>query len=170
MTMTLQQFVVRVVVNVAVGLSFFRETTANHGEGVEECQRAGGQEPAGQPWCVGFVCKVGRTALRAWWPVPVTLSCDEVLEWARRHGLLRDEPAPGALFLRMASEHDARHIGFVSAMLRDGWASREGNAADPDEAASDEGKGAFRRERGHVRDRARYRFVYWWEALREDAL
>lgn len=122
---------------VAVGASEV-PTGSNKGPFVRRCLRAAGL-PEGLPWCVGFVQLVGRTALGAAWPLPVTGGCAVVGDWAKRRGVLEDEPAPGDLFLLWLlvkdKEHPAglwrfAHVGFIDGPKEpEGWPTIEGNTS-----------------------------------------
>lgn len=110
-----------------------REAGQNRGRFVEAIIRYAGGQP-GEPWCASFVYYVGHKMLGPAWPLPKTRSCDVLLEYARKGGILRDEsvrPQPGWLFLVMRAPHDATHVGFVDAVLPDGrFTTIEGNSND----------------------------------------
>jgi hypothetical protein len=144
---------------------FVRERKGNRGRWVEALQRIGGTS-AGQPWCACFVCAV----LGLWFddkpPIPYTASCDDILITAKRNGWLREDPAPGAIFLVMASPTDATHTGFVTeGVTKTKLGTIEGNASDPDSPPTREGWGVFERKVTHVRARRRgpaLLYVHWW--------
>jgi hypothetical protein len=80
-------------------------------------------------WCAAFVAWVGREALGESWPLPLSASCDVLLDHARRHRVLFEhDPRPGDLFLVMASHDDATHVGFVTGVASDSVATVEGNS------------------------------------------
>ncbi|RTL04112.1 MAG: CHAP domain-containing protein [Acidimicrobiia bacterium] len=110
-----------------------REAQPNRGRFVEAIiRRAGGTPP--EPWCASFVYYVGSGICGAAWPLPKTRSCDVLLEAARAAGALYGEevrPESGWLFLVLASDTDATHVGFVDQMLPDGrFTTVEGNSND----------------------------------------
>jgi len=142
-----------------------RNGNGNYGRWVEALQRIGGTVP-GQPWCACFVVAI----LGIWFdgesPVKYTASCDMILEEARAKGWLKKEPAPGALFLVMASENDATHVGFVTeAITSNAFGTIEGNASDPEAKPTREGWGVFERTMRSKQVRKRsgsYLYVHWW--------
>lgn len=144
---------------------FVRETKGNRGRWVEALQRIGGTS-AGQPWCACYVCAV----LGLWFddkpPIPYTASCDDILRWARANDCVRTEPAPGALFLIMASANDATHVGFVTEdITKVRFGTIEGNASDPNAPPTREGWGVFERTPQQARARKRSPniiYVWWW--------
>ena len=91
---------------------------SNKGPEVNKYLRRVGIAP-GSPWCAAFtadtIATIAATA-GVTCPVPLTASCDVLLEWARKRGRLFASAQPGDLFLVMASEHDAVHTGFVEAV------------------------------------------------------
>ena len=91
----------------------------NRGQMVELFLREVGQEP-GAPWCAAFVFHVGYWALydhrglRSSWPLPRTASCWELGEFARRRGILGEQPMEGDVFLLYSRDHGRfAHTGFV---------------------------------------------------------
>lgn len=110
-----------------------REAGPNRGRFVEAIIRFAGGEP-GEPWCASFVYYVGRKMLGSNWPLPKTRACDVLLEHGRKHNAVSEEPAPpkrGALFLVLASDTDATHVGFIDEVLPDGrFLTIEGNSND----------------------------------------
>ena len=110
-----------------------REAGQNTGRFVDAIIRFAGGTP-GEAWCASFVYYVGRKMLGEAWPLPKTRSCDVLLEFARTRGVLHDATVPptsGCLFLVMASDTDATHVGFVDAILPDGrFTTIEGNSND----------------------------------------
>lgn len=144
---------------------FVRELKGNRGRWVEAIQRIGGTGP-GQPWCACFVSLI----LGLWFdnkpPLAYTASCDVMLEEARKKGWLRPDPAPGAIFLVMASPTDATHVGFVTeGITKTKFGSIEGNASDPEAEPTREGWGVFERSVKHARARKRtanIQYIHWW--------
>ena len=163
----------------------------NRGPGVEACQRVTGNKP-GDAWCASAVARAGSKFLGKRWPLPLTASCDELLEFARLHGALRTDrkcfewtvaaklaadadraklvvpPRRGMVFLVMRTAKDSLHCGFVRAVKGDGVAFKtiEGNT---NPAGGREGYGMFPRDRGHPSDpafAAGYAYAYIdWEIL-----
>jgi hypothetical protein len=88
--------------NAFVGVS--EEGGDNRGQMVEHFLRSV-KLPPGLPWCAAFVYHVGHSAhydhlsRRSSWPLPATGSCDILAGAARAHGVLRDEPYVGDIFL-----------------------------------------------------------------------
>lgn len=118
------------ILRVAEQLRFIREQAgaANRGRWVEALQRVGGTTP-GQPWCACYVSAVLGLAYQGKNPLPYTAGCDVLLEDARARGLLVDTPQPGDVFLRLKTDTDADHTGFVREVLAGGkWTTWEGNA------------------------------------------
>ncbi len=110
-----------------------REAGANRGRFVESIIKYAGGKP-GDKWCAAFVYYVGHKMLGTGWYLPKTLSCDVLLEYARKNGVLHGEdvqPQPGWLFLVMASDTDATHVGWVDVVFPD-WrfVTIEGNSND----------------------------------------
>jgi len=146
---------------------FVREAPGNKnlGRWVEGIQRIGGTVP-GQPWCACFTGFI----LGLWHdnkpPLKYTASCDLMLEEARAKGMLRDDPAPGALFFLLRAKHDAIHVGFVTEGITPlTFGTIEGNASDPSRPPTREGWGVFERLVTSSRARKRgaaYVYAYWW--------
>jgi hypothetical protein len=151
---------VRAVLNVAVAHTWVRETQgANRGEAVNAIL-ARVHLPPGLPWCAAFVSYCGWAVLRDGWPLPLVGGCATLGEAAFVRGLLRQQPAPGAVFLTWSdAKNRYNHTGFVTAQQgHDLFQTVEGNTS-PD--GSPEGTGVFVRAR---RFGARDRFIHWWEA------
>lgn len=150
---------VQAVLNVATALTWVRETQGpNRGE-IVNAMLDRVHLPPGQPWCAAFVAWVGWTVLRGDWPLPLVGGCATLGEAARTRGLLRREPATGAVFLLWSDRLNRyRHTGFVTyGPDVDGrWGTVEGNTS-PD--GSPEGTGVFVRQRLFA---PLDRFVYWW--------
>lgn len=159
--------VVAALLNVARGLLFVREDPpgSNSGEVIDQALRLSAISPTAPAeqkyWCAAFVTLVGVLVLGARWPLPRTASCDALLAAARRAGVLRATPVPGAVFLRLKTSADADHTGLVETVHADGsFDAVGGNEADPTQPDSRNGIGVFRRRRGRPGvDRARYAFV-----------
>lgn len=145
----------RLVLLIARMFLFVREVprASNAGRWVEAIQRVGGTV-RGNPWCACFVSIVLGLAFMGKSPLPFTASCDVLLEAAREKGWLRTTPTPGCIFLRMVSEHDADHTGFVAETIEAPWPTVEGNAA---ESGTREGVGVFELDR--PKGRERYLFI-----------
>lgn len=134
----------------------------NRGRAVERIQKRTGNR-RGDAWCASLVYDAGNGMLGVHWPLPATASCDVLLEYARKHGLLRSAPEPGDVFLLMRAEHDAIHTGFVTELLADGYRTIEGNTNDDGSA---NGYCVLRRTRGDKADKAlrrglSYRYIRW---------
>ncbi len=101
----------------------------NRGQMVEMFLREVHQEP-GQPWCAAFVHHVGYWALydheaqRSSWPLQATASCALLGEDAGKHGILKDEPQFGDVFLlyKPALKRFG-HTGFIERVR---WARKAG--------------------------------------------
>lgn len=127
--------------------------------------------PVGLPWCAAFVSQVGREALGAAWPVLRTASVQQVVDWAKTHGLaLEERPSPGALMVVYypAPLNRYGHIGIVASVAADGsWTSWEGNTRVAGDPAA---KGLSEREGYRValqtrKPSSRIRFIDWTMAL-----
>jgi len=134
----------QVVVVAQLFTGWVRERTGtNDGPWVEAIQRTTGNKK-GDPWCASFVNFVLQIAYSGRSPVPVTASCDVLLEWARKEQRLTDTPEPGDVFLVMRTPTDAVHTGFVIAPRENTVLTCEGNT---NTAGSRDGWGVFARER-----------------------
>lgn len=136
--------------------------TSNTGRRVEEYQATTTLGGTGWPWCAAFVnwCLVralGQTVARQAW-IP-TASCDAILGFARRNGILHDTPVDGCVFLVMASKNDAVHTGFVTGVEKSTFGTIEGNTND---GGSRNGNGVYARTR---KMSGIYKFVYWQNLL-----
>lgn len=149
------------VLNVATALTWVRETQGpNRGE-VVNAMLDRVHLPPGQPWCAAFVGWVGWTVMRGEWPLPLAGGCATLGEAATRGGIIRREPATGAVFLLWSPTLQRfRHTGFVTygPGISGAWGTVEGNTS-PD--GSPEGTGVFVRSRSFG---PLDRFVYWWES------
>lgn len=100
----------------------------------------------GHPWCAAWVADVGRLALGADWPLPMTASCYHLGEHARTKGALVTTPDAGDVFLvYFPTLKRFAHTGLVTEVLADGSVRTiEGNTND---GGSRDGWGVFRRTR-----------------------
>jgi len=80
--------------------------------------------------------------------------------WARREGVLENQPQKGDLFLYYSGGR-ARHVGIVESVLGPAFRTLEGNT---NEGGSPEGIGVFRRNRLNG---PAYRFVRWADLATE---
>lgn len=134
---------------------FIRELTGqNDGAWVEAIQRVTGNRK-GDAWCASYVSVV----LALYYggpeknPLPMTASCDVLLEAARKKGWLTGSPRAGDVFLVMKSETDAVHTGFVTDVKLLSVKTIEGNTnAD----GSRDGYGVFERSRFKAQQRLQY--------------
>lgn len=79
-----------VVVATADGLTFIRETDAEHpnsGEGVQACQRVTGNEPPAS-WCCSACAKVCTDIWKDEWPLVRSGACEDVRRDYAKHGAL----------------------------------------------------------------------------------
>ena len=135
---------------------------SNRGPEIDRVNRRAGAA-LGSPWCASFavdcIAETAKTAGVAC-PIPITASCDVLLEWARKRGRLFASAQPGDLFLVMASEHDAVHTGFVEAVhtAAGTLTTIEGNS---NSSGGREGFEVVRRTRG-LRS---LRFVRWQDPV-----
>lgn len=148
------------VLAVAIALDPVRELPGNRGYFVDAMNEAVGA-PVGSAWCASFIFYCGSRALGTTaWPLPRTAACDDLLAFARRHGILWATPKRGNVFLVLnpADAHDATHTGFVDAVKESGWTSIEGNSND---TGGREGTAVVRLARGGQDDKRKYVFVDW---------
>lgn len=116
-------------------------------------------------WCAAFVSWVGREALGDAWPLPMTASCDVLLDFARRHGILVEHnPRPSDVFLVMASPSDATHTGYAAGVTPDSIATIEGNSND------DGSRNGYEVAARPARARTgRLRYIRWTDLIEETA-
>jgi hypothetical protein len=156
------------VLNLARALLFMREINgANRSELIDEMIRRTGLDPTKRlPWCAAFVAWVGYAVLRKQWPLKKVAGCVSLYDDAKAKGMIRTEPAPGAIFLLYSKKKKRfHHTGFVVGPVMpavDGvgtikWATIEGNTDDDGGA---EGTGCFERQRAWAPED---RFIYYWE-------
>ena len=95
---------------------FVREVGgANMGLWVGIFQRFVGIEP-GQSWCAAFVCFVlaiivgGKGQL----PIPCTGVCEEIHQYAIKHGMVTTTPQPGDLYGFIDDAGRMHHVGFYT--------------------------------------------------------
>lgn len=119
-------------------------------------------------WCASFCAWVGDQAIGDAWPLPPSASCDVLLDYARRHKVLRNSPQVGDVFLVMASANDAIHAGFVTGVNPGGAsvATIEGNS---NSGGSRNGIEVARRPERAIDPPGRHRlqFVRWSELIDE---
>jgi hypothetical protein len=125
---------------------FIRELTGqNDGAWVEAIQRVTGNKK-GDAWCASYV----SVALALHYggskanPLPMTASCDELLEFARKKGWLSETPKVGAVGLVMKNETDAVHTFLVTDVKRLSIHTIEGNT---NEEGARDGYGVFEKSR-----------------------
>lgn len=109
----------------------------------------------GSPWCAAHVAAVGVAALGKDWPVPRTASCYQLGEWGKQKKVLREKPAPGAIFLM--------HFPTLKRFGHTGFCTEAGtNEGNTNAGGSREGWLVAERTRTWG---PRDRFIYWWEAM-----
>ena len=152
-----------VVLNVASSLRWVKETQgANRGEVVDEMIRLTSLDPGGRyPWCAAMVAYVGYSALRKLWPLPKVAGCMSLHDAAVAKGMLKPDPAFGAVFLQWGKAANGqmrfKHTGFCVEEIAPGvWRTIEGNT---NTAGSPEGTGVFERTRSFG---DADRFIHWW--------
>ena len=89
--------------NLARSLTFMREINgANRSELIDAMIRRTGLDPTKRlPWCAAAVAWIGYAVLGKRWPLAKVAGCVSLHDDAKAKGLLRDIPAPGAIFLRV---------------------------------------------------------------------
>ena len=160
-----RELAVRIVLAVARLFLWVREATGrNDGAPVEAIQKSTGNK-RGDAWCASFVYFVGRVLnwLGLKWPLPRTASCDDLLAFARRKNILRQQPQKGYLGLVMRSPTDAIHVYFVTDAMNAVHSTIEGNT-NPN--GGRDGYGVFERTRGKPDDPTlkaglTYAFIDW---------
>lgn len=153
--------ITKAVLSVARACLPVREASPNWGRFVQAIiESAGGTKP--EPWCASFVYYCGTAVAGRAWPLPMTRSCDILLEHARKHNLLVETPAPGDVFLVMKTDTDAVHTGFVDVLRPDlapgAFETLEGNTNTD---GSSNGIGVFELTRG-MTTKTRYVFIRWY--------
>ena len=95
-----------------------------------------GKEGEAFPWCAGFASTVILQAFAGAGIAPKdffhSMSCDVLVINAAKHGMVRKEPSPGALFFIRKDDNDWIHTGIVLECIRGGTVIRtiEGNTND----------------------------------------
>jgi hypothetical protein len=132
------------------------------------------KQPPGEPWCAAFVHHVGywshydSETRRSSWPLPPTASCYELGVFAKKRGVLRDEPEVGDVFL-LWKEKLGRfaHTGVIVHLRAHGETAGEGQwfecetiDGNTDADGSREGDGVLRRIRRFLPNRGD-RFIRW---------
>ena len=136
-----------------------QEVGANAGAFVERALKLTGL-PVGNPWCAAYVAIVGTSALPEEWPVPLTASCYQLGEWAKKKKCLLTTPAPGAIFLVWRpSLNRFAHTGFVV----DGNDTISGNTTVPGQAGDPREGWAVARKPWDYKPEDR--FIHWWRML-----
>jgi hypothetical protein len=111
----------------------------------------------GYPWCAAFVAHVGKSALGAKWPLPLTAGCAVLGDFAKSRGLLVETPEVGDVFLvYFPSLKRYAHTGFVLGL---NGSTIEGNTSG---GGSREGWGVFARSRAW---KPQDRFIRWTRLL-----
>lgn len=158
--------VIQAFVNANKAFAGAKEEGVNSGTFVKWVQSQTGNAPP-DPWCSSMQAKIGHAILGDKWPVPLTASCKAVGDWAEKNGVLKTEPAVGALML-FWGEHDKRgarfnHIGCVTRIIDSNTINTiEGNTSEESARVRD-GTGCYPRTRDI---RGGDRFVFWWEVMR----
>lgn len=136
--------------------------SSNTGKRVQQYQKATTLGGSGWPWCAAFAAWVMLTALGKAMAGELWLnsaSCDFILFWARKLGILSTEPEVGCFGLVMASPNDATHIFLVEDIVGNTLTTIEGNT---NVDGSREGNGVYRRKRTKS---SRYLYVLWAKRL-----
>lgn len=115
-------------VEIARLFSFVRETGQNDGPWVRAFQEVTGNKK-GDSWCASFASAVLVIAGGGKSPLPVTASCDVILEAAKKNGWLSDVPRVGDLYLYLNSPTDAHHVGIVADVNVSGFVGISGNTS-----------------------------------------
>jgi hypothetical protein len=137
---------------------------SNTGTRVQEYQAATTLGGTGWPWCVAFLAWVIKTALgddiakEVWLP---SASCDLILDWATRKGIIRTVPTEGCIGLEMVSRHNAVHGFLVTDVSTndESFETIEGNSNDD---GAREGNGVYPHTRTFANN---YLFVYWMNLI-----
>lgn len=155
---------VKKILAVAAGEIGVRESNNNSGARVKEYQASTTLGGTHWPWCAAFISWIIQTALGKQFAADVWLnsaSCDMILDWARRRGILSTKPAVGACGLVMASKNDATHIFIIESIKGNVMTTIEGNT---NSGGSREGNGVYRRQRALS---SRYLYVHFERLLPE---
>lgn len=121
----------------------------------------------GQPWCAAEIADSGVLALESLWPLPLTGGCQELHDFALKHGVLYSSPQRGDVFLIWHPELKRfAHTGIIAAIDATGLATtHDGNTTQKGQtgAASREGwVKAVKQRRFQPEDR----FIRWVELVR----
>ncbi len=128
-------------------------------------------QPTGWPWCAAFDAFIMQELWRELGiqlpnPWPATASCDELLYWARKQGILFNSPEAFDFFLAMKSAGDATHTGLVMDVQSDSDIETiEGNTNND---GSREGIGVFTFVGGNAKHEANRTYVRWLNLLPEE--
>ena len=135
--------------DVALEHDWVREEGQNNGAAVRMMQAITGNTPPA-PWCAAFVSFCLHESFKGKPPFKLSGGCDELLKAMRAAGLERAEPVGPGVFFVMDKPTDAVHTGFVSVVNGNRFWTIEGNASDPSQPATREGRGVFQRIRNLV--------------------
>lgn len=117
----------------------------------------------GAPWCAAWLTLVGRLTLGKAWPIPDTVSCQALFEWASTQALVYKTPQIGDLFLLWYPKLSGGRYGHVGLVIGcdhfQSMSTLEGNTGAKGER---EGWGVFEKRRRVEEDT---RFVRWAKAL-----
>lgn len=131
---------------------------SNRGRRVDQYQDADTLPGFGYAWCVSFLAWIFLTTLGRELCDQVWLrsaSCDAILAWARKKGIVSDTPTPGCAGLVLASRHDATHGFLVKNVLSNAVTTIEGNT---NTGGAREGNGVYARKRLFS---TRYAYLEW---------
>lgn len=122
--------------------------------------------PLGSAWCLNTCHYAGAKIIgKARWPLPINGSCDVLLQFARKHGILYDTPVRGAIGLKINPDNtaDATHAFYVDSVLPNGrFYTWEGNSNTDGSSNGTDVVSLLRPKK----EGERYQFVYWWELMR----
>lgn len=142
-----------------------REYNDNSGKRVMEYQAATTLGGTHWPWCAAFCSWAIREGIgvelmrQVWMP---SASCDIILDWARRKGIISGIPEVGSAGLVMASRYDATHIFLVESINGNNTTTLEGNT---NAGGSRNGNGVYRRVRPVS---LRYLYAHWHRLLSDN--
>ena len=134
-----------------------RELPGNRGPLIKKwLALCGIDDPAA--WCMAFICAMiveaaGTRNVTKYWVV--SASCDVILFWARKQGILFDEPEIGDVGLVMKRANDSNHTFFVTKVTARSIATIEGNTNDD---GGREGHSVLARRRSRS---GKYKYVRW---------
>jgi hypothetical protein len=132
------------IIAVARRFLFVREVGGpNRGIFVEFFLRMVGAKP-GEPWCAAFASVILWMVYLGKPPLPMSASCDVLLEACRRKGYMVPEPEPGCLIFSMRSANDAHHVAIGTDGTEPGAATVGTIAGNTSEdGTSDNGDGVY---------------------------